>query len=184
MQHPPRRIETPRLVLRVCQPAEAHLLRAAIDSSLAHLRVWLPWAMQEPRSLPETRDFLSRALERFARGEDFQYMLFDREETRVIGAAGLHRRGGASALEIGYWVRADSLRQGFATEAARALTDLALQLPGVERVRIACDPRNTASKGVPMKLGYTLRELLRDSKVTPAGDAGETLVFEMVRAGV
>jgi RimJ/RimL family protein N-acetyltransferase len=88
---PPLRIETQRLVLRVCEPDEAHLLRAAIDTSLDHLKAWLPWAIKEPSSLNQTRELLARGAKRFAEAEDFMYTIFDHNEAEVLGGAGLHR---------------------------------------------------------------------------------------------
>jgi len=53
---PPTRIpdalvRTERLVLRCWEAADAPLLKDAIDTSLEHLRVWMPWAWQEPSEL-------------------------------------------------------------------------------------------------------------------------------------
>ena len=41
-------LETERLVLRCWRPSDAPLLRDAVDSSLDHLREWMPWAEDEP----------------------------------------------------------------------------------------------------------------------------------------
>lgn len=79
---------TSRLVLRVAGPEEAHLLRTAIDSSLDHLRAWMPWALTEPRSLAETQAHLARGRARFSTGDDFQYSVFDGEETEILGGMG------------------------------------------------------------------------------------------------
>jgi RimJ/RimL family protein N-acetyltransferase len=180
---PPRRIETHRLVLRVCEPDEAHLLRAAIDISLDRLRAWLPWAMKEPSSIDQTRELLARGARRFAEGEDFMYTIFDQDETEVLGGAGLHRRAETDCLEIGYWIRADQIGKGYATEAARALTAAALAVPGIHRVQIDCDPRNHQSIRIPEKLGYQLLELRTANKLTPTGAPRDTMVFELGRAG-
>jgi RimJ/RimL family protein N-acetyltransferase len=169
-------------VLRLCEPDEAHLLRAAIDTSLGHLRAWMPWAMKEPRSLDQTRELLARGAKRFAEGEDFMYTIFDHDETEVLGGAGLHRRAEVDCLEMGYWIRADLIGRGFATEAARALSIAALETPGISRVQIDCDPRNERSIRIPEKLGYQLLELRTANKVTPTGRPRDTMVFELGRA--
>lgn len=176
---PPTRIETSRLVLRLAQADEAHLVRAAIDSSLDHLRAWMPWALNEPRSLADTRALLTRGRARFSSGDDFQYSIFDAGETEIVGGIGLHRRSEQDCLEIGYWIRADRVGQGFATESARALTEAALQMPDTERVQIDCDPSNVPSKRVPEKLGYTLVERREGNKRTPSGDVRDTLVYQL-----
>ena len=179
---PPFRMATERLVLRVCRPEEARLLRGAIDSSIDHLKAWLPWALKEPRSLEETRELVVRGAKQFADGEDFMYTIFDPSETEVLGGAGLHRRVEAGCLEMGYWIRANRIGRGYATEAARALSTVALQISGVDRVQIDCDPRNERSIRIPAKLGYEFLELRVANKVTPAGQPRDTMVFELRRA--
>ena len=48
------RIETDRLLIRCWSPADAPVLRAALDESDQHLRPWIPWMKDEPKSLDET----------------------------------------------------------------------------------------------------------------------------------
>ena len=47
------RIVTERLVIRCWEPADAVLAKEAIDSSLEHLRPWMPWAHAEPTTLEQ-----------------------------------------------------------------------------------------------------------------------------------
>ena len=177
----PSRLETERMVLRCWTEADAPLLRAAVDSSLDHLRAWMPWAMNEPSSLDATRGRLRGYEAAFQIGADFVFGLFSRDESVVVGGSGLHPRIGSGALEIGYWIRASHARRGLATEAARALTEVGLRARGVDRIQIMCDPANTASRRVPEKLGYTLVETRVGDTLTPLGEPRDTVVFEMRR---
>ncbi len=54
--------------------------------------------------------------------ETIVYGIFDSNETVVLGGSGLHTRIGPGALEIGYWVQADHIGKGYATEVCAALT--------------------------------------------------------------
>ena len=110
---PAYRIHTERTVLRCWDPADAPLLKEAIDASLDHLRPWMPWAENEPEDLPAKVARLRRFRAEFDLGQNFIYGIFDREERRVLGGTGLHLRVGPGALEIGYWIRADETNQGF-----------------------------------------------------------------------
>ena len=65
-------------------------------------------------------------------------------------------RRGRGLLEMGYWMHADALGRGYATEAARALTDAGLGVDGVERMVIACDEANVRSAALPKHLGSRL----------------------------
>jgi len=152
---PAYRVETNRLVIRCWEPEDAERLKDAIDASLEHLRAWMPWANDEPESVAEKTARLRMFRGRFDLDQDYVYAIFDREETQVLGGSGLHTRLGEDALEIGYWVRADRINQGYATEASMALTRVAFEVNDVARVEIHCSPRNLASASVPRKLGFT-----------------------------
>jgi RimJ/RimL family protein N-acetyltransferase len=129
--------------------------------SLDHLRPWMPWADDEPTTLEEKVALLRRFRGRFDLGNDFVYGIFDRDESRVVGGTGLHKRIGDDAFEIGYWIHVDHLREGLVTESTATLTRVAFDLCDVDRVEIRVDPENVASLGVPRKLGYLEEATLR-----------------------
>src|SRR6478672_103701 len=166
------RIETPRLVIRCWDPDDARLMKDAVDSSLAHLRPWMPWAEAEPSPLEQKRQLLARFAEDFARGDDAVYGIFEPDERRVVGGTGLHPRLDGNAREIGYWVRADATGRGLAGESTAALTRVAFEVDGVDRMEIHCDPANVRSAAIPRRLGYELTDGL---------DGNGHLVFRMLR---
>jgi len=159
--HAPARIATERLVLRAYASGDAPAVKEAIDTSLGHLRAFMDWAWAAPEPLDVVEERLEMFAEAFARGEDFVYGVFSADESEYLGGAGLHRRLGPRALEIGYWIRASRVRRGFATEVSAALTRAAFERCHVQRVEIRIDPANVASLGVPAKLGYRLDRTLR-----------------------
>ncbi len=154
-------IQTPRLVIRCWDTADAPPLKGAIDSSLDHLQPWMPWAASEPTSLEEKAALLGEFRDDFRSGTDFVYGIFSREDGEVIGGCGLHTRVGEGALEIGYWVRASRVGRGYATETVGALTAVAFTVCGVDRVEIHIDPENEASLRIPGKLGFAEEARLR-----------------------
>jgi RimJ/RimL family protein N-acetyltransferase len=158
----PYRIETERLVLRCWEPRDAPLLKAAVDANLDHLRPWMPWAHDEPVPVADMARRLQGFRARFDSGEDFIYGVLDPAESEALGGGGLHRRVGGDAFEIGYWVPSDRVREGLATELAAALTRVAFDVCGVERMEIHADARNTPSQGVPRRLGYSRRRRCGD----------------------
>ena len=153
MKQPPYRIVTERLVIRCWSPEDAPLAKDAVDSSREHLRPWMLWADEE-KSLAEQVDVLRGFRGRFDLGEDFVYGVFEPDESAVVGGTGLHTRVGDGAYEIGYWIRASRVGQGLATEVTAALTRVAFELCGVDRVELRIEPANAASLRVPAKLGY------------------------------
>ena len=179
---PPYRIETERLVIRCYEPGDAALLKEALDSSLEHLRVWMPWADGEPEPV-ETKVLRMRQFRsQFDAGENFTYGIFAADESEVLGGTGLHPRVGPGGLEIGYWIRESATRQGIATEASAALTRVGFEVCGADRIEIRIEPGNEASLGVPRKLGFleeaTLRRRLYGREGEPLRDV---TIFTMFR---
>ena len=101
-------------------------------------------------------------------------------EGTVAGSCGLHRRLGPSALEIGYWVHRSFTRRGLATTAARLLTEAAFSRPEITHVEIHTDKANSASAGVPQRLGYRLMAERSDERNAPA-ELGIECVWRMER---
>jgi RimJ/RimL family protein N-acetyltransferase len=166
---PPYRIETERLVVRCWDPRDAPLAKEAVDSSLEHLRPWMPWAEHEPQPLDQKVELLRTFRGGFDLGQDFVYGILAADESQALGGTGLHTRVGEDAFEIGYWIRASRVGEGLATEVAAALTRVAFEVCGVDRVEIRVDPENERSLAVPRRLGYAEEATLR-RRLPPKGD--------------
>jgi RimJ/RimL family protein N-acetyltransferase len=176
---PPAELEARPLRLRRWKPADAATLLVLINANLAHLRPWMAWA-QEAHTLEQQTDFIRRSLAAWERKTDFGYGIW--AGAALVGAIGLHQRSGPGTLEIGYWVAGDRTGRGYATGAARAVTEAAFALSGVERVEIRCDEANRASAAVPRKLGYSLVDVYQRQPNAPA-DSGRAMIWVIDRAG-
>jgi RimJ/RimL family protein N-acetyltransferase len=176
---PAYRVHTPRLVVRCWDPRDAALLSGAVEASLEHLRAWMPWAAAEPKGMDARIADLRRFRGNFDLAEDFMYGIFDRAEARVLGGTGLHTRAG-ERREIGYWIHADHVGRGLATEAAAALTRVAFEVERVRRLEIRCDPLNTRSSAIPAKLGFRHEATLRADAVAPDGGPRDTMVWGLL----
>jgi RimJ/RimL family protein N-acetyltransferase len=153
---PPARIALPEgLGLVRADPERTEAAVRAINESLEHLQPWMAWAA-EPATEEHLRRFFTEAAAQWDERHDFGFSIIEEASGAVVGGCGLHGRIGDHGLEIGYWVHVDRIGKGVATDAARALTDAAFGIGGIERVRIQCDVRNVRSARVPTKLGYQL----------------------------
>ncbi len=106
------------------------------------------------RSVEVTREFLrlsDAAWEATAAGP---YLIFSREEDRLLGSTGLDFAIPDRPM-TGYVLARDAWGKGFATEALGAMVDVAcsLQLP---RLLACCHPDNAASIRVLEKGGFEL----------------------------
>ncbi|MEP7046711.1 MAG: GNAT family protein [Ilumatobacteraceae bacterium] len=180
MERLPENAPAPRLILRRWVAADADELSAAITENLDHLRPWMPWIATEPLGMQDRLALIDQWHAEWDRGGDVVIgMWLDGE---VVGSAGLHRRRGPAALEIGYWVHVDHIRRGLATEAAAALTTAAFTVAHIDRVEIHHDKANIASRAVPQRLGYTFAEEV-DKPVTSPGEIGIDCRWTMDRQG-
>jgi RimJ/RimL family protein N-acetyltransferase len=178
----PYRIETERLVIRCYEPRDAQLTKDAIDSSLEHLRAWMPWAEHEPQTLEEKAALLRGFRSAFDAGENFTYGIFSADEAEVLGGTGLMPRVGPGGLEIGYWIRVGATRQGIATESSAALARVGFDVCGADRIEVRIEPRNEASLGVPRKLGFAEEATLRRRLAAPAGEPlRDVTIFTLFR---
>lgn len=150
---PPSEILTANgVTLRRWRSKDAGRLATAVRESQTHLRPWMPWA-KPGYDRADAAEFLARATREWDAGEAFQYAVL-RGQKEIIGSAGLMARRGPGVLEIGYWVHVRHTGAGVATRAAAALTTAGLAVPGIDRIEILHDAANTASAGVPRRLGF------------------------------
>lgn len=175
---PAWRIETPRLVLRPWTVEDVPDLLRLQTEDQRHLAPWMPWA----RTLPTADELLrtvSGFVARFASGEDWIYGIFLPDGT-PIGGTGLHPRF-SEGLEIGYWIARTSEGQGYVTEAAGALTRLALQTRRALAVEIHCDPANVRSAAVPRRLGFRQAGTLPGRQLDAHGRPRDTMIWSLLR---
>ncbi len=180
MHRLPALVESARLTLRQWTDDDAAALSAAIEASLEHLRPWMPWAADEPSGLEDRLALIRRWRSEWEQGGDsvVGVLLGD----VVVGGAGLHRRVGPDAVEIGYWTHVDHVGNGYAPEAAGALIKAAFDVSGIDRVEIHHDKANAASAAIPRRLGFTLADETPDEVESP-GEIGIECRWVMTRSG-
>lgn len=181
LQPPRARIVTERLILRCWEERDAPRLKTSIDDSLAHLRAWMAWAMDEPSTLDVIERRLARFRESFRAAHEFPFAILDPDERELLGGIELSRRVGAGGMELGYWLRADRTGRGYATEAADALVSEAFHVCQARRVEIRCDPANAPSAAIAHRLGFRHVITLEDNTTTPDGRPRDTMVWEATR---
>ncbi|MEL6658611.1 MAG: GNAT family protein [Bacteroidota bacterium] len=176
------RIETERLVIRCYQPQDAELLKRSIDESLEHLLPWMTWAKNEPESIQVKRERIRRFRGEFDLGLDYTFGIFSRDEQQLIGSTGLHTRIGKNAREIGYWINANYVQQGYATETVSALIKVSFEIEELERIEIRIIPENRASQRIPKKLGFLYEGTLKNRMADTEGQARDMMIWTMFRS--
>jgi RimJ/RimL family protein N-acetyltransferase len=166
------------LLLRRVRAVDAAAIAGAVRASLDHLRPWMPWATREAADPRAQLARVAEADELWESGTDFIYSVLLAGSRSLIGEIGLHRRAGDGGTEIGYWIDVRHSGRGLGTEAAGALTLVALALPGVTQAEIHCDEANQASAAIPRKLGYRL-DRIDDHEPEAPGERGRRMIWVM-----
>lgn len=154
------------MLLRPWSPSDAIALAPILAANVAHLGPWIPAHVAEPAQLPVLEERLAGFAAAFADGREFRYALLTPDETQVLGEADLFPRDAtgrvaldaADRAELGYWLDASVTGRGLATEAMRALFDLAATLPGMRHAEIRCSSENVPSAAVPPRVGFRLEK--------------------------
>jgi ribosomal-protein-alanine N-acetyltransferase len=97
----------------------------------------------------------------------------------LVGFARLGLGGGHRCGEVGYAIRRDHQRKGYAAEATDLLLELAFTRLGLHRVTAATGPDNTASRAVLERLGFTLEGRMREHVFTN-GAWRDSLLFSIL----
>jgi len=162
---------TPRLTLRPGWPEDAPALAAAIGhravvDRLAHV----PW--------PYRADDAARFLALPCGAADARFLIWSHEAAapRLVGGIELAPR--ADDHELGYWLTPDAWGRGLATEAGRAVIDMARHALPVRRIVAYPHADNPASARVLRNLG--LQEVGRDRRPARArGGDVDSLVYAL-----
>jgi RimJ/RimL family protein N-acetyltransferase len=178
---PPEEVTSGSLLLRRVRAADAAAIAGAVLASLEHLRPWMPWASPEAADPKTQLARVAEADELWESGTDFIYSIVLAAGGTLVGEIGLHSRPGDGGIEIGYWIDVRHSGRGLGTEAAGALTPVALALPGVTQAEIHCDQANQASAAIPRKLGYRL-DRIDDHEPEAPGECGHRMIWVMERA--
>jgi RimJ/RimL family protein N-acetyltransferase len=173
---PPELIVLDDFVLRRGEPADAGMVAESVGANLDRLAVWMPWAVPASATLEMQQKRMPEVRARWDEGLAYEYLAVLADTGSLLGIFGLERRIGPGALELGYWLTEEAQGHGYASAAARALTEVALGLPGIERVEIHCDEANRRSRRVPQRLGYALDRVEPDEIQTPA-ETGRSMIW-------
>jgi RimJ/RimL family protein N-acetyltransferase len=177
----PLTLETERLRIRAFLPEEAPAIHRILDAcfgigqlandptALAERREWVAWGRLSEKWLDELHQppYADRAIVLKATGAvigsvGFVPLLMPFEQLPELaedgGAAAVPPEQARATAEVGLFWAIDPAhqRQGYATEAARAMIDYAFSTLRLKRIMANTDFSNTASQGVMLKLGMRL----------------------------
>jgi RimJ/RimL family protein N-acetyltransferase len=168
-----------RILVRPWRDEDAEPMFDAIRESAEHLRAWMPWPDRH-RSVDDTLEYIRHTQANLALREAFGMGIFDRESGELLGSIGVHPRSwDVPSFEIGYWIRKPREGKGYVTEAVKLLTRFVFGRLGANRVFIRCDRRNTRSRAVPERLGFTTEGTFRNELRDTSGNLADMVFYAM-----
>lgn len=175
----PPELCTARLLLRPWRADDATQLQPVLQANQAHLGPWIPARVADPATVPRLATRLAGFADDFVAARAWRYAIVSRTDAHLLGEVSLFPRTAdargplatADRGEIGYWLRADATGQGLATEAVRAVLDVAAGLVNFTRAEIRCDARNAASSAIPRRLGFVLERTQAAAGVRQSDEA-------------
>lgn len=92
------------------------------------------------------------------------WLVFEKETGRLVGRVGIENReiDGELRQELGYLIRKDCQRKGYAYEACSAIMEYAKEEIGIERLFLCSEKENKPSVSLAQKLGFKLYASLPD----------------------
>lgn len=176
----PETVHGVRIVLRRFRAGDGGALWEAVDESREHIAPWMEWIGRN-NSVADSEEYARQAHSRWITRESLAMGIWEPAETRLLGQCGLVRPNwNVPSTEMGYWIRASAAGQGYITEAARLLVQLAFEELGMQRVYIRCDSLNGRSAAVANRLGFILEGTLRnDARSTDGTELRDTLIYGM-----
>ncbi|MGG7307511.1 GNAT family N-acetyltransferase [Curtobacterium sp. AB451] len=141
--------------LRLISVHDAGTLAAVVTASAEHLRPWEPTRARSYFTEAGQHDVIVQALaaERAGTSVPFVIESGDGELLGRITLSGI-TRGALQSCAMGYWIRADRLRQGHASRAVRAAAAHAFEVLGLHRVQAETLPENLGSQRALLAAGF------------------------------
>lgn len=157
MSTPEPIIETERLLLRPIGPGDAELQFRTLNT---------PTIMEHlggPLTLEAIAEKHAKTMDMFVRDGFSFLLLIERQTGELVGHCGLKRVDSEGAknmgdFEIGWIIRDDRWRRGYAREAVGAVLDWAFETHGAPHVVALTSQRNEASWRLMERIGMRRRE--------------------------
>ncbi len=151
-----------RVALQAIKLKDVAALYRIISDSRQHLEMWLPW-VDFIQSITDEQHIVEQWI------YDMQIRMAIHLSVRIDGEiVGMVSTGQIDwtnqRTSIGYWIKRQSIRQNFATEATSILLSYLFKELRLHRVFIQAATGNDASNRVIKKLGFKIEGVLRENE--------------------
>lgn len=138
-------VRTERLVIRPVHPRDAAAYAATIDDEFRRENGWTLTSEQQWNSIIRSHRDLAKAM---------GYFVMERFDGQIVGGLSAQPFARTGTWHLGWWIRGDHRRQGYAREALAALT-AELRTQGVRPLVFGMRTTNVANHRIAASLGAT-----------------------------
>lgn len=156
----PLQLQTARLYFRRYEETDIPFLEELVTNE--HVMQYIGEGIAKDRSY--ALQLYTRMLEQYKNFDDYGlHMLIHKESGVRIGHAGIVAQviDDCFEIEVGYWIHPTYWKQGYAYEAAAALTHYAIEQCGIERIVSMIMKGNTGSMRIAEKNGFTVEKTIK-----------------------
>ncbi len=139
--------------MRALHPEDDKEVFATVYDNREYIGKFLRW-VKTTTEVAHSRAFIESTIRDQLSGSGYTFGIY--KDGKLIGHVSLMHLKDEREPEVGYWIVEEMEGQGITTEAARAITDFAINTLGLPRVIIRARPENEGSNRIAEKLGYLL----------------------------
>ncbi len=149
---------TRRLVLRPFEIGDAPVVsELAGDREIADMTIRIPYPYDEEMA----EKWIETHNDQFKLGISLFMAVTLEEDGTLVGSVGLDLDQFNDSAELGYWIGKPYWRNGYATEAARAMLEYGFDVLDLNRIHAHCFSRNEPSAKVMERIGMVYEGRLR-----------------------
>jgi len=150
-----------------------------IDSQRDYLGKWLSF-VEHTKNVTDSEKFVESVL---AMPEDrFEPVYSIRKKGEFLGLIGFVNSDLRNRkTEIGYWISEKFQKQGIMTRCVKKLCEIAFEERNMNRIVIKCACKNTASRGIPERLGFRLEGIERQGELLSGNVFTDLAVYSKLK---
>ncbi|MEM7115740.1 MAG: GNAT family protein [Chloroflexota bacterium] len=183
----PQQLETERLRLRAYQAGDGHWLHQIYQRDYDHLGksargilAGLGFDLTKP---DDAETFVRHLVVDWVLRHRFVFSVWHKESTNFVGELWVECKNWQTRQhEIGYFVVSDYLRQGYATETAKAGLGFVFNDLQAHKAALTCDEDNVASYRVAERCGFVREGCLRAAFLREDGTFMGQLHYGLLRS--
>lgn len=143
-------LETKRCLVREITPQDVE----SLYKIYAHpeITAYMENLYENPEDeIAYTKDYIANHYRFYEFG---MWIVEDKEKRQIIGRAGLDMVAEKELPQLGFMIRKEDQRKGYASEVCQAILTYAKEELGFDQIEALCDERNVSSIALLKKLGF------------------------------